>query len=256
MCHEPRRGGIGGGLSAIGGGTFVANVAWGNGEGVLTNGISNLFDGEGFFKGAIGAGLIAGGIAAVSSTIESLKNLRDGYGFGTDDGRFNYLLREANDATAKNLKFPMPGGVNYSKAKRAAEFWNLRFGGPKVKFSPLGGYNFGRPMVDQFNEIDIPYNEIRFGPRNIRSTIAHERAHVFKTMIWENGRFIPDLSTVINTDIIPGHGTIGYFDAIRDAGKFHTGFRILIDKINHTEWNKDAWKAFGWKKWLYQIPLR
>ena len=48
----------------------------------------------------------------------------------------------------------------------------------------------------------------------------------------------------------------GYYDAIRNAGKFHSGFSTLIDKAGITQWRNTAWKSFGWQKWIYQIPKR
>ena len=78
-------------LGGIGGGSFLANVAWGAGEGILANGLSNALDGEAFFSGVGKAALIAGAFATVTSGIESIRNAAEGDKFGTNFGRFKNL---------------------------------------------------------------------------------------------------------------------------------------------------------------------
>jgi RHS repeat-associated protein len=72
-------GAVGGGLSLIGGGAFIANVAWGAGQGVFTNGLSNILNGNHFFQGAGLAALTGAAFAAISS--DNMKNMFKGQGF-------------------------------------------------------------------------------------------------------------------------------------------------------------------------------
>lgn len=76
-------GGIGGALSLVGGGTFIANVAWGAGEGIFTNGISNVLNGNSFFQSAGMAALWGAGLATVTS--DNMNNLFKGQGFRSND---------------------------------------------------------------------------------------------------------------------------------------------------------------------------
>jgi len=62
-------------LSLIGGGTFIANIAWGIGEGIAINGLSNMLEGNSFFQGAGKAGAIGGIFALLTSSLESLEKL-------------------------------------------------------------------------------------------------------------------------------------------------------------------------------------
>ena len=153
-------------------------------------------------------------------------------------------------------KSKFPGVVNREAAQKVSTFWNKRFGGPKVKFSYTGYDREGSAGVDIFGEIDIPYADLVYGARHNLATIAHETAHYYKSGIWIDGEFLFNPATVLNANIIPVHGTVGYYDAIRNAGKFHSGFSTLIDKSRITEYRNTAWKSFGWQKWIYQIPKR
>ncbi len=239
-------------LGGIGGGSFLANVAWGAGEGILANGLSNALDGEAFFSDAGKAAIIGGAFAAVTSGIESLKNAADHDGFGTNIGRFKKLVNEAS-------KSKFPGVVNKEGAQKVSTFWNKRFGGPKVKFSYLGD-GHGNAWTDLSGEIDIPYADLKLGAKFNLATISHETAHFYKTGMWitENGikYFVANPKTVVNTNIIATHGTVGYYDAIRNAGRYHSGFSTLIDKAGNTQWRNTAWRSYGWQKWIYQLPKR
>ena len=47
------------------------------------------------------------------------------------------------------------------------------------------------------------------------------------------------------------HGTVGYYDAIRVAGKYH--LKIIESLYPGT---KIAWDSYGFMKYLYSILLR
>lgn len=49
------------------------------------------------------------------------------------------------------------------------------------------------------------------------------------------------------------HGTVAYYDAIRNAGRLHIGHKIVEASRPGTQ---VAWRQFGWKKWLYLLPKR
>ena len=81
------------------------------------------------------------------------------------------------------------------------------------------------------------------------------------SIVWENGLGSRGTGQIIENgmDIIPNHGTIGYYDAIRTAGKYNTSLATLkgIGKNGIiSDLQKMAWDSFGWKKWYYYLPKR
>ena len=106
-------------LGGIGGGSFLANVAWGAGEGILANGLSNALDGEAFFSGAGKAAIIGGAFAALTSGIESIRNEIDNYGFGTNTGRLNDMVNDYNSAIGASNKL--------AAGSRAVDFVKNRY---------------------------------------------------------------------------------------------------------------------------------
>ena len=243
--------GAGSGLALIGtGGSFLANVAFGVGQGVVVNGLSNILDGNYFFNGALNAGIIGGAFAAVSSGIEAQVNWEGRYKYGTNDGVFKGLL---NDAQDKSSLFD----INKLKAKELARFWEKRYGGPNIVFS-ITGDGDGSAWARPDGKIDIPYSYMTHGASFLKASIVHETAHYYNLYQWVDGKFTSAInkSSIVNTDIINGHGTGGYYDAIRYGGRYHIGISGLIDAGEFTKFRNIAWKNFSFWKYWHQIPSR
>jgi hypothetical protein len=234
------------GLGQVGGGAFLVNIGYGIATGIVVNGLSNTLDRSPFFEGAITAGIVGGVFAAATSVSESYQNWEDGYGFGTNIGTVKRLIRKTN-ALGKDF----PRGVHSESAKKVATFWNKRFKGPKVKFSWYGADREGNAGAT-VDGINIPYEDLGRGSDFILSTIAHEAGH----FDFIKGIYVPSTKPIVNGNLIELHGTAGYYDAIKNAGRYHFGYKTLMDNSLITVHRGTAWKSFGWTKWYYQIPKR
>jgi RHS repeat-associated protein len=212
-------GAIGGALSAFGGGTFLANVAWGAGEGAITGALDALLWGEDVGKGALYGAATGAIFATVQSTSQSIKNYREGYGFGTHDGVFNRMVDEA----------VVDGAVDARKAQKALDFWTDRFGGPALDLGHGGDswtyYN------DYNNRITVHISEQRFlgGGVSVRRSIAHEHGHYVKNVVWQDGKvggtaidFKSGKKAAFN-----GHGWDGYRETVRYSGRYHIGKKTI-----------------------------
>ncbi|MDD2387624.1 MAG: hypothetical protein PHP52_12680 [Bacteroidales bacterium] len=84
-------GAIGGTLSMVGGGTFVANLTWGAGQGAFTGGLDAAFWDNDVRKGVLfGA---ASGAVLTTFTSENFKNLVKGEGFYTNNNVFDRMMQ-------------------------------------------------------------------------------------------------------------------------------------------------------------------
>ncbi|MBS0030285.1 DUF6443 domain-containing protein [Chitinophaga sp. 22321] len=99
------RGALVGGASAAlsayfpGGGSFIEQIAWGAGKGVVMGAVSAAVYNENLWKD-VRNGFISGSItAAASATKESYTNMKAGYGWGTNDGRMNKMVGDFKNAT-------------------------------------------------------------------------------------------------------------------------------------------------------------
>ncbi|MFV1883202.1 MAG: RHS repeat-associated core domain-containing protein [Balneola sp.] len=247
-------GGVSGALGQIGGGSLIADMAWAASEGVVTNGVSNAMNRDQFFENAGRAGIASAGTSFLFNLPEAIQNTRDGFGFNTDIGSFQKAAKEA----VSN------GVVDPSKAQRALDFWVDRFGGPKLSYIPTknssGGLNASN-VNPRTGDVSISGVNFIQGPKHVTRTIVHESAHYYKSIVWTSG---PGSST--NGFRIEGageignpHGTIGYYDAIKEAGRYNIGYHAVAKGSGNgftSPLVPVAWKSFGWKKWLYQVPVR
>lgn len=237
-------GGASGALAFIGGGTFIANIAWGTGQGIAMNGLSNVLDGNPFFQGAGTAGIIGGTFAAVTSGIESYKNWEDGYGFGTDKGVFNKLTKDARLAS---------GMDKINKAQNALNFWTKRYGGAYMLYDP--NETSASTTMDGW----IKIGPGKFHENHLQRTIVHEQGHYFKDLLWQNNK--PGTFSLgswrDNSGTYGGDGKIAYQFAIRNSGRFNISMKALrdVNQITST-YSLSAWKDFGVLKYFQNIPHR
>lgn len=249
-------GGVGGALALVGGGTFIANVAWGAGQGVFTCGLSNVLNGQNFFSNAGSAALWGGAFAALSSGIESLKNYKDGYGFGTNEGR----LREFISDYTSSL------GTSYEKlnADNAMGFVKERYGLKGARFIydqsgavTLGNYGVTPPNVSS----DIFIDRIAFkNPSILKATLVHEYGHLMLDKIIQNGQFIGwtynNYSNSLNNSTLFVDGPLGYAQEIYNSGNLHLSPSFLKSAANNNPlysiWNSSKYGS----KLFYSLPRR
>ncbi|MBO9563069.1 MAG: VCBS repeat-containing protein [Niastella sp.] len=251
-------GGASGALAFVGGGTFIANVAWGAGQGVLMNGFSNLLDGDPFFQGAGTAAIIGGAFAAVTSGIESYKNWKDGYGFGTNDGRVKQFV--------KAYKAAVPGSAAQDAiADRAVDFVQLRYGMTGVNMT----YNQAQPDYGETDEIT---GNIEIGPPAFTSssylkyTVVHEYGHsVYERILDAHGNFVrwrygPDNFRSFSNSTLDTDGPLAYSMEFLNAGRLRAGILPLQRDnplwTNYTLFKDMSNNNFLNFKWLYLIPRR
>jgi RHS repeat-associated protein len=242
-------GGIGGALGGeFGGGTFLNNVLWGAGEGAFTGGLNSVINGDDFGSGALSGAEWGGALAAISSGVESFKNLNSGYGFGTNDGRFNQLVNESVISKTGS------GLVDAVKAQKALDFWELRFGGPHLTYDPLGT----SPNTTPLGKISMVEKSFIEGPGSLRRSIAHEMGHYLFNVNWDNkvGGSISNPKWInLDQTQYGGDGVFGYRNAINNWGKYHIGYDA-ISRGRSAIYVTPAWKNFGVSKWFHGLPGR
>ena len=251
-------GAVGGTLGQFGGGSLLNDIAWGAAEGGITGGIGAELNGgsfgEGFWKGA----LIGGGATFAYNLPDAIQNSKAGFGFNTDIGSFQNAAKDAVSG----------GFVDAAKAQRALDFWTDRFGGPSLNYISTTSSVTGKLQASHVNQFtgDVNISGVNFiqGSKHVTRTIVHETAHYNKTLIWHGGKVGGKPTGRIHTEGVAAmggapHGTIGYYDAIRGAGKYNMGYSAVA-KASANGFSSPlapvAWKSFGWKKWLYQVPRR
>lgn len=249
----------------IPGAQFLLPVAISADIGAVTGGLDAALWGNDIGQGMIYGAAIGGAFAAGQLTIESIKNYNQGYGFGTNVGRFNYLVRNTQEAhEMRNIN-------DFNNAfSRLNAFGSSRFG-----FNPNASFiESGSSSTDLFGQFGISFyyrtntgDLIRRSGASIRRSYVHESDHL-KNIFYhravfdkDKGKFLDpepyffrgnDLWTPTNNlGGLENHGTVGYFKAIEMSGKFH--LRIL-EKI--APGTKIAWQQYGLKKYYYAIPRR
>lgn len=171
------RGAIVGGASAalgqIGGGTFLLNVSLGIGQGIGINGLSNTLDGNPFFQGAFTAGAIGGAFAAITSGLESYRNMHEGYGFGTNDGRITKMLKDKN----------YNGAIDFIKKRFGMNNanWHTEYGGKAyekdLKGNTVAAITQLNPKADEL-DVTTGFSTYSIKSANaLKGTVAHEYGH-------------------------------------------------------------------------------
>ncbi|WP_160710867.1 DUF6443 domain-containing protein [Chitinophaga solisilvae] len=140
-----------GALSFIpGGGSFAAQVAIATAKGAVSGAINGALSGSPDTWKSVWKGLKTGALnGAISSTaaasLESFKNMKAGYGWGTDAGRMNHMMKEVNKAVGAEAK-TLAGNklAAYAEDK-------LKIGKADVKFSleqnTVGSSNVGQRTI-------------------------------------------------------------------------------------------------------------
>jgi hypothetical protein len=224
-------------------------------EGGITGGIGAELNGGSFGNGFLKGAAIGAGTTFAFNLPGAIQNSKAGFGFNTDIGSFQNAAKDAVSG----------GVVDPIKAQRALDFWTDRFGGSGLNY--VSTYkSSGAPQSSHVNPStgDINISGVNFiqGPKHVTRTIVHESAHYYKSITWSAGP--GSTPTGFRTEGVAAmggapHGTIGYYDAIRGAGKYNMGYSALA-KVAANGFGSPlapvAWKSFGWKKWWHQIPKR
>lgn len=253
-------GAVGGTLSLVGGGTFVANVAWGMGQGAITGGLNAALWGDDIGQGMLYGAAIGGAFAFGQSSYQSIKNYKDYGMFGTNDGVFNRMVNDAFTGNTTTGAYT----IDPIKAQDALDFWQARNGGPSLSFA--AGQSNG--TTDKFGNIKIGEGAFIGGHRAVREQISHEMGHYINNVNWDKGVVGGKVSNpkFINLNQqYGGDGIYGYHGAIKGAGKYHTGLKMISNNTYYrpkTLWHTSnphrstAWQNYGWQKWFYLIPQR
>ena len=252
--------GAGSALGMVGGGSFLANIAWGVGEGVVVNGLSNTLDGNELFKGAGISAIVGGAFAAISSGIESYKNWQDGYGFGTNTGRLNNMIEEFKNSIGTSSEI--------AQGSRAIGFVQKRYGlnDAAISFN-ASDPDFGSTSLNG----NISIGKAAFESSSmLKATIIHEYWHSTVDRVFQSGSwsFITDRPAPWNY----GDGVGAYASEIKNSGRMHISSNALskVSFLRGNIWNYGAttlqgsfvvnptWYAKGIvkSKWWYQIPKR
>lgn len=249
-------GGAGGALSLVGGGSFLANVAWGAGEGIVTNGLSNILNGQNIFDGMGAAALWGGGFAALSSGIESIKNYKDGYGFGTNKGRLNEMIKDYKASLgtqAENINANT--AIGFVKERYGLDGANFFY--DKNSFETAGAYGVTTP--DATNNIFI--DPKAFGSSSLlKATLVHEYGHLMLDKIVAGGQFMGwrynNYANSLNNATLSTDGPLGYAQEIYNSGKMHISPSFLKSAVNNNPlyriWNSSKYGS----KLFYALPRR
>lgn len=237
-------GGVGGMFGMIGGGSFASNMAYGIAGGLVTGGLASLLSGGDMLQGMLYGGIAGGVFAAITSLPESLKNWKEGYGFGTNIGRFSKMVGGAVSG----------GTVDSMRAQDALDFWANRFGGPQLNYSATGS-----PSTSVTGRITISGQKFIDGVGHVKRAIAHEMGHYVHNLNWDNGEVGGAISNLrfINLDrsMYNGDGIYGYNSAIMNVGRYHIGYSAISNGLT-APLVAPAWQNYGLSKWFQLIPKR
>jgi RHS repeat-associated protein len=248
---------VAGSLSIIGGGTFAVNLAWGAGEGAVTGGFDAALWGNDIGRGMAWGAASGMAFASITSGIESIQNAKDGYGFGTDIGRFNKMVKEGDFQESLN-------------------FWSFRNNGPSMV---VGSEN----NTDLFTgNISIARSSFENGPHAARAAIAHEWGHYYNDIVWSIVDIDPSLDGIdfrisgrpanhvkAFSSSIGDVSMSGYDYAMKQSGKFHIGLKWIKGGTKYYNsfsgdyayryfpYNELHWKrSYGLEKWFHLLPRR
>jgi RHS repeat-associated protein len=242
-------------LGGIGGGSLLGNVAWGVGQGVVVNELSNILNGNPAFQGAGTAALFGGAFALLSSGIEAFRNWNDGYGFNTDRGALNRMVKDYNSSVGLETEI--------SKANRAMEFVQNRYGMDGAKFnydqySKMTEGDFGATARDATNNAFIDPSAFK-NSSILKATMVHEYGHVMLDKIIAEGRFYGmrgPYSGRFKIPVLETDGPNGFAQEIYNSGRLHLKPSFLRSSINsnplYNLWNPNY---HGWRA-QYILPRR
>ncbi len=238
-------GAVGGGLSMIGGGTFVANVAWGMTEGAITGGLDAALWGKDVGESMLYGAAIGGAFAFGQSTIEALKNFDAGYGFRTNEGVMKNLF---NDGEYEKLIFYTELRYGLNKTLDRESVW-ITYEDPPAYDTDIGTaleafYEYEKyPAYSHAPTGDIVFRDGAFESLNsFKAHMLHEFGHV---NLDRNG-IIPFYK---GDPYLLKDGLSGYKTELYNSGLFHISPSYL--KQSNLYWND-----FGIKKWFYATPRR
>jgi hypothetical protein len=242
-------GAVGGALSMVGGGTFIANISWGAIQGGFIGALDATIWGENITRSALTGALGGMAFAGLSSGFEALKNYRANYGFKTNQGVLNQYWKN-ND---------YQGYVDFLK---------YRYGGEDI-----ADYTF------KFNENRLDYGEtmddgiIEIGQyatnsqSEMKATFVHEAGHRHldwtpsdpfgnrKAYNWEH------VKNNVSRNNLYSDGASGLFSEIRNSGNLHINRRVLSGirfyYENEPVYNNVLWRQIKFiPRFIYIVPKR
>ncbi len=260
-------GAISGAFALVGGGTFIANVAWGAVEGGTIGGIDAALWDQDVGKGIVYGAAIGATFAAGSSLWNSYNNYQDYGYFGTDEGIFNRLKGNVQNKYLNGNLSGVNNAMNdlNTYASRKYGFF------PNFEFSVYRSTTTldGRACVGFFdNKAGIGGSSlVKRSGAAIRRSMMHETQHINNILTSSiintiDTKSSPMISTSTEKWFYRGdnltilgnnHGTVGYYEPIQNAGRLHIGAYITESTRPGTQ---IAWQQYGWKKWFYLFPKR
>ncbi len=219
-------GAIGGALGMVGGGSLVANIAWGATEGAITGGIDAALWGTNIGKGALQGAAIGAAFAAATSGAEAYGNYRQGHGFRTDEGVINNYIRSA-------------------KYDKAIDFVQENYGLNGVNMNYDANLNNDPKYVNATAVTNPQTGDVRVGPYSfgsadvLKRSVVHEYGHsTLDRVIGSNGRFTwkyPPKSFPTSNATINGDGPIGYAQEIYNSGRMNIS-RSVMQRTQGYDW--------------------
>jgi hypothetical protein len=164
-------GGIGGGLSMIGGAgmPFATNLLLGTSEGAITGGLDAALWGNDIGKGMLWGA--AGGALFTTLTSENLSNTMKGEGFYTNENVFNNMIERGADKQAMLDYFGFEGAYNpglTSKNFQANDYWG-------ATNSKTGQISYGNLAFDDYATLKGTYIKESFHSRKILNGLSLEK---------------------------------------------------------------------------------
>ncbi len=232
-------GAVGGTLSMVGGGPFVANVAWGMLEGAITGGLDAALWGNDIGPGMLYGAAIGGVFAAGTSGIEAYGNYRKGYGFRTDEGVINYYRKSKNMEKLSDFfqnKYGIDASLEYH---------------PEITQMDEYADNFGLADCEN-NRILLTDNALKSN-NSLKATIIHEQSHLNLDSYIDNIEF-----EKFSDKIFKGDGYNGYYNELRNAGRMHINPSKVYNLNSNlaSKFRNQFSKLTGNSWYLYRIPSR
>jgi hypothetical protein len=275
-------GAVGGGLSTIGGGSFLANVAWGAAEGGITGGLNSMLNGGNVINGALRGAAWGAGFATLNSGIVASRNYIDGYGFRTNDGVIDNLLskglrQEAIDFVKNRYGMALRLDGSQSLFKYTDKEYVVdgkEFSKDELKdyIMKTDQYLVGATVDDYRSSLVTGYTKLNektsyitplgLESRNaLKSTMAHEYGHQVKATYYKFAKVWNEAPTSKGNynfnEINNMENTIwGFGTEAANVGRLH----ISLNYMRNTNPLWGQWKEFSGqsnlKKLLWSIPLR
>ncbi|MGC9353309.1 MAG: RHS repeat-associated core domain-containing protein [Mariniphaga sp.] len=239
-------GGVGGGLSMIGGAgmPFVANLAIGTGSGALTGGLDAALWGN-----DIGEGMLWGAAAgAVFTTLtsENFSNTLKGEGFYTNENVFNNMIERGMDKQAMLDYFGFEG--TYTGTTKGPSY--VDGGGEGASFygstnPKTGSIKYGGLAFDSYDKLKMTYNKEMYHSLRVKNGIPLETQG---TELGKHLKYYPE-------------ERLGFIHAYKNQGLYPSAGKGLMSNISYYQMqsfnlNPSQYYSAKWWHFIYKIPRR